>query len=69
MPACYYCVVHASNSTIQQAENYDKENRSPVGYHLEGRKNAYQMAIANEKLKLFKISDFITGSKKLIPVR
>lgn len=66
VPACYYCVVRASNATIQFAEHYYTNNRYPIGYDLNLRKKAYYTALASEKLNISKLSDFISGSKKMI---
>lgn len=66
VPACYYCIVRASNDSIAYAEEYYKKNNRPFGYGLEDRKIAYYNALAAEKLKLSKLSDFISGSGALV---
>lgn len=64
IPACYYCVVRASNPAIQYAKeygeslSYDKQSK----YNFEAREIAYKSALATEKRKLSKLSDFVDGS-------
>lgn len=64
IPACYYCVVRASNPSIKYAKEYadsislDKRDK----YNFETREIAYKSALATEKRKLSKLSDFIDGS-------
>lgn len=65
IPACYYCTVRASNSTIKYAENYYVNNNYPVGYNINNRCRAYYNTLASEKLKLSKLSNFISESGKL----
>lgn len=64
-PACYYCIVNASNPSLEEAEKYATENPSDLSYNLTKRKNAYYTALAVEKMKLSKSSDFISGSGPL----
>ena len=64
IPACYYCIVRASNPSIKYAEEY-KENLSyekQREYNFEAREIAYKSALAREKRKLPKLSDFVDGS-------
>jgi len=64
VPGCYYCVVRGSNPSIKYAKEYgeslshDKQSK----YFFERREIAYKSALATEKRKLAKLSDFITGS-------
>lgn len=64
IPACYYCVVRASNPSIEYAKWYQKKYNL-VNYNLDKREVAYKSALAREKQKLTKLSDFISGSGKL----
>ncbi len=65
VPACYYCVVRASSDSIDNVDKYYVENNYPLGYNVEARKKTYYSALAKEKIKLPKLSDFISGSVKL----
>ena len=58
-------MVRGSNSSIKYAEEYYKKSNYPVGYNLDVRKVAYYSALANEKQKLSKLSNFISGSGRL----
>ncbi len=64
-PGCYYCVVNASNPSLEEAEKYAAENPADFRYNLAKRKNAYYTALAVEKMKLSKASNFINGSGSL----
>lgn len=54
--------MRSSNSSIRYAEEYYKNEKYPVGYNLKNRTAAYYTALANEKQKLTKLSDYISGS-------
>jgi len=60
VPACYYCMVRASDPKLEYAIKMS-ETQGPT-YKIESRKSAYFTALANEKLKLIKPSDFVNGS-------
>lgn len=62
--ACYYCMVNASDATWEHAATlFASQNKAPDYIRL--RKNAYDVALAREKIKLvpLKHSGFISGSK------
>lgn len=61
VPACYYCMINASNPNIEYIDIY-KEKYEPRNYNESARKIAFYSAIANEKLKLVKASNYINGS-------
>lgn len=64
--ACYYCIIRASDGKWDSAESYfDRYNRGLA--YIELRRNAYEAALAREKLKLVPIkqSGFISGSTGL----
>lgn len=64
--SCYYCMVRASNPRLSYAEEYaNRPGVNIVNYKLDARKGAYYTALANEKLNLFKSSDFVNGSVEL----
>ena len=63
-PACYYCVINASNPSIDAAEKYANEHPTS-SYNLTARQKAYYSALAKQKLWLTKTSSFINGSKEL----
>ena len=62
--ACYYCSVRATNSSLEYAKKYNNEFH-PAGYGIRERTNAYYTALANEKMKLSKLSDAISKSGQL----
>ena len=64
--ACYYCMIRASDGTWNSAKKYFEENHKSLTY-IETRKNAYESALAKEKLRLIPIkqSGFISGSTGL----
>ena len=63
IPACYYCVVHGSDPSLKYLENY--EPKELYGYNKDKRKLAYYTALANEKMNLPKLSQFISGSEAI----
>lgn len=65
VPACYYCVVHASNPSVKYVDEYYLKADKPLTYNVNKRKFAYYSALANEKLNLSKLSEFISGSAEL----
>lgn len=64
IPACYYCVVRASNPSIKYAKEYENSLSTDQKrkYNFEAREIAYKSALASEKRKLSKLSDFVDGS-------
>ena len=60
VPACYYCMVRASDSSFGKVE----ETYS-FGNELNKRKSAYFTSLAREKKDLVKLSDFINGSVRI----
>lgn len=61
VPACYYCMINASNPNVEYIDEY-KEKYEPRNYNESARKIAFYSALANEKLKLVKASEYINGS-------
>ncbi len=61
--ACYYCMVHASNPSLEYAQEY--YNNTSAEYKK--RRAAYMSALANEKQKLeaLKQTGYIRGSAAL----
>ncbi len=55
--ACYYCMVRASEASLPETYNNETEKRN--------REKAYYTALAREKHKLIKISDYINNSDKI----
>lgn len=66
IPACYYCVVSSSNSSLEYALDYFAKTNRPSDYRT-AKRNAYISALAREKQKLvpLKQSDFVSGSTGL----
>lgn len=65
VPACYYCVVRASDAKLDKVNEYYVQNHYPINYNLNARQKAYYSSMAMQKLNLSKLSSFISGSKKL----
>lgn len=63
IPACYYCMIRATDPSLKYAIKYEEENK-PYLYNLNKRKVAYYTAIAREKYNFVKASKFINGSRK-----
>lgn len=63
VPACYHCMVRASNPTLEHAEEFAKTQ--VMTYGIDRRRSAYYTALANEKSRLIKLSDFVNGSKMI----
>lgn len=59
IPACYYCVVNATNSNIKEIENIEGLSNPDI------RKWAYWKTLAREKFNLNKSSNFVNGSPVL----
>lgn len=61
---CYYCIVSASDATWEYAEKYFADTGKDRAY-IKPRKNAYDVAVAREKMALvpLKHTGFISGSK------
>ena len=68
--ACYYCMVRASESNLLKIEEDAKSNDKLYEWYKNTaerrrRETAYYTALAKEKHKLVKISDYINNSDKL----
>lgn len=59
IPACYYCIVNATNSNVKEIDRIPNLSNPDV------RKSAYLRTLAREKFNLKKASDFVNGSQLL----
>lgn len=63
IPACYYCAIRASDSSLEAVEEQYK--KTPIGYNKEYREKLYYISLAQEKYKLSRVLDFVNGTHLL----
>ncbi len=63
--ACYYCIIKGSDAKLSAVDDFLAASSFVSGYNAGNRKKAYAYALATQKMKLSKASQYIEYSGKL----
>ena len=63
IPACYYCAIRASDSSLKAVQDFYKQN--PIGYNITYRQKLYYTSLAAQKYKISRTLDFVNGTHLL----